>query len=116
MAQLETTIKIFRIDRRDIAFLKFVLEAYEGVAVITTLERDSGTVRLAVAPGCEEEVAAVLNDLRPTIRIEPRETPVGVTDREPTTIAGAFLDAQTPTAGGVPGAVLQSQAQPGRTQ
>ncbi|MCG6907378.1 MAG: DUF4911 domain-containing protein [Desulfobacteraceae bacterium] len=77
MTPLETTTRILRIDRRNIAFLKFVLEAYEGIAVLTTLERDSGTVRLAIAPGCEGEVAAVLNDLSPTIRMEPRETPAG---------------------------------------
>jgi hypothetical protein len=75
MTPLETTTRILRIDRRNIAFLKFVLEAYEGIAVLTTLERDPGTVRLAIAPGCEGEVAAVLNDLSPTIRMEPRETP-----------------------------------------
>lgn len=93
MAQLETTTKIFRIDRRDIAFLKFVLEAYEGIAVLTTLGRDSGTVRLTIAPGCEGEVTEVLNDLCATIRMEPRELP-----------AGAH------------GAVERSQDQPGRTQ
>ena len=39
--------------------------------------REAGTVRLAIAPGCEGEVAAVLNDLSPEIRMEPRETTAG---------------------------------------
>jgi hypothetical protein len=77
MAPLETTTRIFRIDRREIAFLRFILEAYDGIAVLTTLEREAGTVRLAIAPGCEEEVAAVLNDLSPEIRMEARETTAG---------------------------------------
>jgi hypothetical protein len=77
MAQLETTTKIFRIDRQDIAFLKFIFEAYDGIAVLTTLERGSGTVRLTIAPGCDQEVAAVLAGLCQTIRMEPREAPVG---------------------------------------
>jgi hypothetical protein len=77
MTPLETTTRILRIDRRNIAFLKFVLEAYEGIAVLTTLERGSGTVRLTIAPGCDQEVAAVLAGLCQTIRMEPREAPVG---------------------------------------
>lgn len=77
MAPLQTTTRIFRIDRREIAFLRFILEAHDGIAVLTTLEREAGTVRLTIAPGCEEEVAAVLNDLSPEIRMEPRETTVG---------------------------------------
>jgi hypothetical protein len=77
MAQLETTTRIFRVDRKDIAFLKFIFEAYDGIAVLTTLERGSGTVRLSIAPGCEEEVAAVLAELSQSMRIEPRAAPVG---------------------------------------
>ncbi len=77
MAPLETTTRIFRIDRREIAFLRFILEAHDGIAVLTTLEREAGTVRLAIAPGCEGEVAALLNDLSSEIRMEPRETTAG---------------------------------------
>ena len=77
MAPLETTTRIFRIDRREIAFLKFILEAHDGIAVLTTLEREAGMVQLAIAPGCEGEVAAVLNDLSPELRMEPRETTAG---------------------------------------
>jgi hypothetical protein len=78
MTPLETTTRVFRIDRREIAFLRFILEAYDGIAVLTTLEREAGTVRLTIAPGCEGEVAAVLNDLSPKIRMEPCETIAGV--------------------------------------
>lgn len=90
MAQLETTTRIFRIERKDIAFLKFIIEAYEGIAVLTTLERDSGTVRLSIAPGCEQEVTAVLADLRQTMRMEPLGTPPGPSpQQQPPALIGA---------------------------
>jgi hypothetical protein len=71
MQRLETTKRIFRINRKDIGFLKFIFEAYDGIAVLTTLDSVLGTVRLSIAPGCEEEVAAVLADLQETILMEP---------------------------------------------
>jgi hypothetical protein len=41
--------------------LRFIMEAYEGVAVVTTLDPHLGLVELSVAPGCEAEVAQILN-------------------------------------------------------
>jgi hypothetical protein len=40
--------------------LRFILEAYEGLGLITTLDSQLGLVELSVAPGCEEEVAQIL--------------------------------------------------------
>ena len=67
---MKTTQKCYRIDRREIAFLKFILEAYEGIATLTTLDPQQGTVRIAVAPGCEPVVQMLLNDLRKDMLIE----------------------------------------------
>ena len=44
-----------------IHFLRFILEAYEGIAVVTTLDPGLGLIRLSVAPGCEDEVEQVLS-------------------------------------------------------
>lgn len=44
-----------------IHFLRFVLEAYEGIAVVTTLDPALGLVRLSIAPGCEDEVGTILS-------------------------------------------------------
>ena len=60
---METIKKILRVDRREICFVKFILEAYEGIATITTIDPCQGVVLLRIAPGCEEEVEAVLREL-----------------------------------------------------
>jgi len=60
----------YRVDRRRIAFLKFILESYEGVALMRTIDARLGTVELLVAPGCEREVGRLLEDLRTEMRIE----------------------------------------------
>lgn len=58
-------------DRRQIHFLKFLLEAYEGVAVLTTLDQAAGLVVLYIAPGREAEVLRLVKQLKQEIVIEP---------------------------------------------
>lgn len=68
---VETDKWRYRIDRREIAFFKFILEAYEGIAVLTTDDPRRGLISIRVAPGCEEEVRCVIEDLKRRIMIEP---------------------------------------------
>jgi len=53
-----------RVNRRDIAFLKFILEGYDGLAQLTTVNAAKGQVAVMVAPGCEKTVRALLDDLQ----------------------------------------------------
>jgi hypothetical protein len=59
-----------RVDRREISFFKFVLEAYEGVAILSTIDPHLGTVELMIGPGCESHVDQIIRDLSEHIRIE----------------------------------------------
>ena len=67
---LETIKKFLRIDRREICFLKFILEAYDGIATLTTIDAHQGVVVLRIAPGCEDEVDTILKDLKKDIIID----------------------------------------------
>jgi Domain of unknown function (DUF4911) len=67
---LETIRKIIRVDRKEICFLKFILEAYDGIAAMTTIDAHRGMVLLRIAPGCEKEVEAVLRALGRDIMID----------------------------------------------
>lgn len=68
---MESIRKYYRMDRRQIHFFKFLLEAYEGVAVLTTLDRTTGLVVLLIAPGREVEAAQLVEQLSKEIMIEP---------------------------------------------
>ncbi|UCD88347.1 MAG: DUF4911 domain-containing protein [Desulfobacterales bacterium] len=46
-----TVRRYYRIDRRQIHFLKFVLEGYDGVAVLRTIDPSEGLVVLHIGPG-----------------------------------------------------------------
>jgi hypothetical protein len=67
---LKTKEKYFRVDRREIAFLKFIFEAYDGIATLTTVDPDQGVIQIFIAPGCENDVEMILRDLKKDIMIE----------------------------------------------
>jgi len=73
----KTTVKrYYRVDRGQIHFLKFILEGYDGVAVLRTIDPQEGLVVLQIGPGCQSIVDMIVEDLGRHIRIEP----VGLTD------------------------------------
>ncbi|OQX27793.1 MAG: hypothetical protein BWK80_03445 [Desulfobacteraceae bacterium IS3] len=57
---METIRKYYRAERKDIGFLRFIFEACDGIAVLTTLDPAQGRVVLCIAPGCESEAEMVL--------------------------------------------------------
>lgn len=63
-----------RVNRRDIAHLKFILEGYDGLAQLTTLDASAGKLMLMIAPGCEETARSLLDDLKQEIMMEIDET------------------------------------------
>jgi hypothetical protein len=58
------TISLFiQIPPQEIAYLTFVLESYEGIAAIRTVDPHKGIVELMVAPHYQEEMREILKDL-----------------------------------------------------
>jgi hypothetical protein len=66
----ESARRWFRIKRRDIAFLRFVIEACDGIAFLTTADAARGLVVVHVPPGCEREVEELIEGLRGAMRME----------------------------------------------
>jgi len=63
--------KYYRVERSQIAFMKFIFEAYDGIAVLSTIDPQAGTVVLNIPPGCEADVETVMADLQKQMIIEP---------------------------------------------
>jgi len=72
----ETIKQHYRVDRRKIAFIRFILEAYDGLAIIKTLDPEAGLIEFQIAPGCERDVALLLQDLKRDIMMEPAQHPI----------------------------------------
>ena len=67
---LESVQRHYRMDRSQIHFLRFLLEAYEGVAILSTLDPEAGLVVLSIAPGREREATELMADLSRRVMIE----------------------------------------------
>lgn len=60
-------VRYFLVNRRDVVYLKFILEAYEGMATMTTVQREGVIIRLTIPAGfaadIQELLAAVSADI-----------------------------------------------------
>jgi hypothetical protein len=70
---LKTIEQYYRVDRREIAFIKFIFEAYDGIAGLKTVDPSRGIIVFHIAPGCQDQVRRILQDLKKQILIERLE-------------------------------------------
>ncbi len=72
------TVSIFiQIPPQEIAFLSFILESYEGVAIARTIDPLQGLMELMVSPDYQEEMRQILKDLSQQFPI--KEVPPALT-------------------------------------
>ena len=67
--------RYFRVARPDLVYLKFILEAYEGLSTLSTVEKRAAVVRLSYAPAFGEVMDGLLRALGDEISIEEVEAP-----------------------------------------
>jgi len=72
---MDTHSRFFRLPRKDIAYFKFIIESYEGMAVVRTKNAREAIVELMVAPGWEKEADTLIEALRSEILIESLDDP-----------------------------------------
>ena len=61
---LNSTKQIFKVDRREIHFLRFTLESYDGMALVSTIDPYVALIEVSMAPGCERQVLELIDALR----------------------------------------------------
>ncbi len=65
--------RYFRVNRTDMVYLKFILEAYEGMNVMSTVDNGAGIIRIAIMPGFEEDMEGLLAELGTQVAMQPVE-------------------------------------------
>lgn len=66
---METTKRVFRVERRDINYLRSTIESYDGMAVVKTLDPHKALIEIQISPGCEEFVLELMTSLSEEERI-----------------------------------------------
>jgi hypothetical protein len=70
VALTRSDLLFYRVDPYEIHYLKFILEAYEGLATLTTLNSKTGLIQLAVPPGRKDSLESLLEALGRELRLE----------------------------------------------
>ena len=65
--------RYFKVAHRDMVFLKFILEAYEGMNVMSTVDNKAGIIRIAIMPGFVADMDGLLTELGKQVTMEPVE-------------------------------------------
>jgi hypothetical protein len=55
--------KVFQVDRESVGYIKFIFEAYDGLAILTTIDPLVAIVEVKISPGSENDVEEILEDL-----------------------------------------------------
>jgi hypothetical protein len=63
------SVRYFRVERRDIVFLKFILEAYEGLSTMSTVDNRQGIVSITFGDWAAQDVSSLVDALSRDIGI-----------------------------------------------
>ncbi len=70
----ECSVRNYLIDPYQIHYLRFIIEAYPGMAVVSTVDPTLGLVSIAVAPGCESDILRILQAERETLKLSEADS------------------------------------------
>jgi hypothetical protein len=59
------TIKLsYRVERKDISYLSWIIQSYEGIAIVKTIDPYKAIIELQISPGCEDIIFELLDALK----------------------------------------------------
>jgi hypothetical protein len=67
--------KFFKIKKEHIAPLQFIIEGYEGMATVTTIDPQTAIIKILIMPDLAENISVLLNELENVYSIIPIEKP-----------------------------------------
>ncbi|MCG8641421.1 MAG: DUF4911 domain-containing protein [Desulfobacterales bacterium] len=67
---MQTVHKTYSVDTAKIGFIRFIFEAYEGVAIATTLDAKAGLIRLAIPPERLDTAVQIVDALKKDFKFD----------------------------------------------
>ena len=61
---METIRKSFLVDKSSISYIRWIVESYDGMAIVSTIDAEDAIIELKIAPGCESIVNNLIHSLR----------------------------------------------------
>lgn len=79
----EIKIRYFIIDPKDIVYLKAVVESYEGMVVVRTVEAGKPVIELLIAHDFQETLNTLLTELKTQVVLKEIASPDAWTPESP---------------------------------
>lgn len=70
MPPKENKIRYFKVDPKDIVFIKAILESYEGMVVVRTVEVGKPIIELLIAHDFAQYLGPVIEELKSQVPME----------------------------------------------
>ena len=67
---METIRKSYFVDRSRISYIRWIIESYDGMAIVSTINPIDAIIEIKIAPGCETIVNELIRSLRDNERIK----------------------------------------------
>lgn len=67
---MDDITRYYRVDSKEIGYIGFTVQAYEGIGVVRTLDSAQGIVEILIPPDFLDEIEGLLEDLQVEISIE----------------------------------------------
>ena len=62
--------KYFILKRKDIALVQFIIEGYEGLATVTTIDPQTAIIQISIIPDFISDMNAIITDLKNKYKME----------------------------------------------
>ena len=62
--------KVLKLKRKDIAYIKFLFEGYEGLGIVTTIDNRKSLVELSIMPDYINDVIGILDSIQNEIKFQ----------------------------------------------
>ena len=62
--------KYFILKRKDIALVQFIIEGYEGLATVTTIDPQTAIIQISIIPYFISDMNAIIKDLKNKYKME----------------------------------------------
>ena len=72
---MKDKVRFFQLPKEKIVEFIFLLEGYDGIGIVRTLDRDRGIIEVLIAPDLEKDFEQFLKEISPTLNIKEIKKP-----------------------------------------
>ncbi len=64
LTTMQTSKYILFVERNEICYLQWIIESYDGMASMRTINPANGEIEISISPGCEEDIFSLIRYLK----------------------------------------------------